>query len=144
MTLPLGKYHFRIREQEGKNEVFDLCRKVFIVLTPEEFVRQHLLYYLLQEKLYPISLIKTEQGLHVNETFKRSDIIVFDKEGKVHILCECKASKVKIDFKTLEQLMMYNQTLQARYFVLTNGVTTIVATHESGKLLEIQDLPKYQ
>ncbi len=144
MTLPLGKYHFRIREQEGKNEVFDLCRKVFIVLTPEEFVRQHLLYYLLQEKSYPISLIKTEQGLHVNETFKRSDIIVFDKEGKVLILCECKASKVKIDFKTLEQLMIYNQTLQARYFVLTNGVTTIVATHESGKLLEIQDLPKYQ
>ena len=144
MTLPLGKYHFRIREQEGKNEVFDLCRKVFIVLTPEEFVRQHLLYYLLQEKSYPISLIKTEQGLHVNETFKRSDIIVFDKEGKVLILCECKASKVKIDFKTLEQLMIYNQTLQARYFVLTNGVKTIVATHESGKLLEIQDLPKYQ
>jgi hypothetical protein len=144
VTLPLGKYHFQIRERAGKNEVFDLCRKSFVILTPEEFVRQHLLHYLILDKSYPTGLVKTEHGIQVNETNKRSDIVVFDKEGHVSIICECKASKVKIDFTTIEQIMTYNQTLQAKYFVLSNGVTTLIATNDAGKLIEIQDIPNYQ
>ena len=143
MSLPLGKYNFQTREVNGKKEIFDVCRKIYLILTPEEFVRQHLLHYLIIDKKYPLGLIKTEHALLVNGTPKRSDIIVFDVTGKTKILCECKASKVKIDFSTIEQIMRYNQTLQADYFIVTNGATTIFAEHKNGELIELKDIPFY-
>lgn len=144
MSLPLGKYTFQIREANGRKEIFDVCRKIYLVLTPEEFVRQHLLHYLIIDKNYPLGFIQTEYALLVNDTPKRSDIIVFDATGKAKILCECKASKVKIDFSTIEQIMRYNQTMQADYFIVTNGATTIFAKHQEGELVALEDIPFYQ
>jgi hypothetical protein len=143
VSLPLGKYTFQIRESNGRKEIFDVCRKIYVVLTPEEFVRQHLLHYLIIDKNYPLGFTQTEYALLVNDTPKRSDIIVFDAEGKTKILCECKASKVKIGFSTIEQIMRYNQTLQTDYFIVTNGATTIFARHENGELIELADIPMY-
>jgi Type I restriction enzyme R protein N terminus (HSDR_N) len=144
VSLPLGKYTFQIRESSGRKEIFDVCRKIYVVLTPEEFVRQHLLHYLVIDKNYPLGFIQTEYSLLVNDTPKRSDIIVFDAEGKTKILCECKAAKVKIDFSTIEQIMRYNQTLKADYFIVTNGATTIFAKHKNGEWIELEDIPPYQ
>ena len=75
MSLPLGKYTFQIRESNGRKEIFDVCRKIYVVLTPEEFVRQHLLHYLIIDKNYPLGFTQTEYALLVNDTPKRSDII---------------------------------------------------------------------
>ena len=120
--LSLPVFDFNIKESEGKNVIFDIIRKKYIVLTPEEWVRQHFVHYLIDHLGYSKGLIGVEQGLKYNSLLKRTDIIVYDRKGAPLLLVECKEPGHNLNQKVMEQAMMYNKTLIAPYIVVSNGV----------------------
>nr|WP_299342123.1 type I restriction enzyme HsdR N-terminal domain-containing protein [Allomuricauda sp.] len=119
--LNFPKYSFRIKSSENRLSVFDIVRKKFVALQPEEWVRQHTLHFLVETKGYPISLVNVEKQLVVNQLKKRYDIVVFDSTGKVEILVECKSPEVSISQGTFDQIARYNFELHAQYLMVTNG-----------------------
>ena len=113
---------FKIRKENGVESIFDQIRKKWLVLTPEEWVRQNFLNYLVTEKKYAASLIALEASLKYNELQKRADILVYDKQGNPFLLVECKAPEVKISQDTFDQVARYNMTFKVNYLVVTNGL----------------------
>ncbi len=122
IALNLPAFDYVLKKESGKVFILDILRKKYLVLTPEEWVRQHFIHYLINELTYPKSLIKVEGGLNFNQLQKRSDIVVFDREGNPWMLVECKAPDQKLGQQTLNQAGVYNHTLQAKYLVVTNGM----------------------
>ena len=122
VRLNLPEYPVKTRTQGKQHQIFDLVRKKYVRLTPEEWVRQHFINYLVNDLSYPKSLVRIESGLTYNQLEKRSDIIVFDKNIKPFLLVECKATNVKLSNQTFDQLSLYNQSINARYLVITNGL----------------------
>lgn len=120
--LNLPTYKFRIKSNENKLFIFDILRKKYVSLTPEEWVRQHFVHFLIEEKNYPISLISAEKKLTINKLTKRTDILVFNKNGNPEIIVECKAPSVKITQETFNQIARYNLKLDATFLVVTNGL----------------------
>ncbi|WP_405201729.1 type I restriction enzyme HsdR N-terminal domain-containing protein [Dokdonia sp. LLG6352-1] len=121
--LSFPAYSFRLKNSENKPYIFDLIRKKFLVLTPEEWVRQHVLQWLTNDKGYPISLINVEKEICVGNTRKRYDIVVFKPDGSLYIIVECKAPKVQITQATFDQIARYNLELQADLLMVTNGLS---------------------
>ena len=144
--LQFKPYTFRLKNSENKVSIFDVIRKKFVVLTPEEWVRQHVIFYLIEEKKYPISLINVEKNLKINGLTKRYDIVVFHSNGNINILVECKAPEIQISQHTFDQIARYNLTLNADYLMVTNGLQhyycRIQAENEAYEFLK--DLPDYQ
>ncbi|WP_459209826.1 type I restriction enzyme HsdR N-terminal domain-containing protein [Aquimarina rhabdastrellae] len=122
-NLNFPAYNFRFKNSENKTSIFDPIRKKFIILTPEEWVRQHTVNFLMHEKNYPKSLINVEKKVDVNGMQKRYDIIVFHPDGRIHIIIECKAPKVTISQDTFDQIARYNLSLHADYLMVTNGLS---------------------
>ena len=120
--LNLPSYHFKLKSSENKTLIFDKLRKKYMVLTPEEWVRQHFVQFLIAEKKYPISLIALEKQLTINNRRKRTDILVFNSDGKHEIIVECKAPCIKITQNTFDQIARYNLKLKANYLIVTNGL----------------------
>ena len=121
-ALNFPKYQFRIKSSENSLYIFDVIRKKFVLLQPEEWVRQHVLHYLMDTKGYPQSLINVEKQLEVNNLRKRYDVVVFAPDGSIQILAECKAPGVKIDQLTFDQIARYNYKLRSNYLMVTNGI----------------------
>ena len=119
--LNFPTYNFRFKNSENKIAIFDEIRKKFIILTPEEWVRQNVVQYLLQQKKYPKSLINVEKLLKINGLVKRYDVVVFNNDGSIFILVECKAPEIKISQTTFDQIARYNMTMQSEYLMVTNG-----------------------
>ncbi|OYU79001.1 MAG: restriction endonuclease subunit R [Flavobacterium sp. BFFFF1] len=119
--LNFPPYAFRFKNSENKVAIFDPIRKKFVILTPEEWVRQHVVQFLLLDKKYPISHVNVEKLLKVNDLTKRYDAVVFNPDGSIRILVECKAPEVKITQTTFDQIARYNLTMGAEYLVVTNG-----------------------
>ena len=144
-NLNFPTYSFRLKNSENKTHIFDVVRKKFVVLQPEEWVRQHCIQYLIQEKNYPISLINVEKVVLINGLKKRYDIAVFDSNGSLVLVVECKAPKVKISQTTFDQIARYNLTLKAHYLMVTNGLNHYFCTmnyyNESFEFLKT--LPDY-
>ncbi|WP_298475780.1 type I restriction enzyme HsdR N-terminal domain-containing protein [uncultured Maribacter sp.] len=122
LPLQFKEYKFRFKNSENKVQIFDVIRKKFVQLQPEEWVRQHVVHYLIEEKKYPISLINVEKQLTINNLKKRYDIVVFNTDGTIHILVECKAPQIKITQNTFDQIAQYNLQLNANYLMVTNGL----------------------
>ncbi len=121
--LNFPKFTFRFKNSENKISIFDVIRKRFMVLQPEEWVRQHCVHYLIEIKGFPISLINVEKELTVNNLKKRYDIVVFKPDGSIFLMVECKAPKIKIDQTTFDQIARYNLALNAEYLMVTNGLS---------------------
>ncbi|WP_309642362.1 type I restriction enzyme HsdR N-terminal domain-containing protein [Flavobacterium sp.] len=119
--LHFPTYNFRFKNSENKVAIFDEIRKKFVILTPEEWVRQHVVQYLLTEKNYPKSYINVEKVLKINGLTKRYDVVVFNADGSIFLLVECKAPEVKITQTTFDQIARYNLTMKAQYLMVTNG-----------------------
>jgi len=115
-------FSFRFKNSENKVSIFDDIRKKFIVLTPEEWVRQHTVQFLLQHKKYPKSYLNVEKLIKVNELNKRYDVVVFQPDGTIFLLVECKAPEIKISQDTFDQIARYNLKLKAKYLMVTNGL----------------------
>lgn len=120
--LNFPKFSFRFKSNENKVSIFDSIRKKFVVLQPEEWVRQHCVQYLTDVKKYPKSLINIEKELIVNSLKKRYDIVVFNSDGSIRLIVECKAPSVAINQKTFDQIAQYNLVLNASYLMVTNGL----------------------
>ncbi|MBK6379912.1 MAG: type I restriction enzyme HsdR N-terminal domain-containing protein [Chitinophagaceae bacterium] len=114
-------YQPKIKEENGRELIFDEFRKRWIVLTPEEWVRQNFLQYLTQTKKYPASLIAVEKEIKLGELKKRFDIVVYDKNSKPWMIVECKEMNVSLDKSVLDQILRYNISLDVPYLVITNG-----------------------
>ncbi|MDO9276444.1 MAG: type I restriction enzyme HsdR N-terminal domain-containing protein [Lutibacter sp.] len=125
--LNLPTYPFKIKSSENKYFIFDIVRKKYVMLTPEEWVRQHIVHYLIEEKNYPISLIAVEKKVTVNKLAKRTDILVFNAKGAPHIIVECKAPSIKISQESFDQIARYNLKLEANYLIVTNGLNHFYA-----------------
>jgi hypothetical protein len=143
--LNLPSFNFNLKSSENKVLIFDILRKKYVVLTPEEWVRQHFVYYLIQEKKYPASLIGIEKKLIINNLTKRSDILIFDNQGNPHIIVECKAPNIPITQNTFDQIARYNLKLQANYLIVTNGVTHFYCQMDRHKKTFhfLKDIPNY-
>jgi hypothetical protein len=122
--LPLNfkKYSFRIKNSENRTHIFDTIRKKFVVLQPEEWVRQHVVHFLIEEKKYPKSIINVEKQITINSLKKRFDIVVFNSDGSIKILVECKSPNIEITQATFDQIAQYNMKLDAEYLMVTNGL----------------------
>lgn len=120
--LKFSNYQFRFKNSENKMAIFDEIRKKFIILTPEEWVRQHVIHFLILEMNYPKSYINVEKLLKINGLTKRYDIVVYNSDGSIFLLVECKAPEIKISQATFDQISRYNLTLNASYLMLTNGL----------------------
>lgn len=144
MNLPT--YSFKIKSSENKYFIFDIIRKKYMVLTPEEWVRQHIIHYLIAEKNYPISLIAVEKKVCVNKLTKRTDILVFNTKGTPHIIVECKAPSIKITQDTFDQIARYNLKLEANYLIVTNGLTHFYAYMDLEKecYVFLENIPEYE
>lgn len=142
ISINYPEYPFKIQKEAGKDQIFDPLRKSWVVLTPEEWVRQNFIQYLIQVKNYPSTLIAIEKTIQLGELKKRFDIIVY-KNDSPWLLIECKEANVPITEKTLEQILQYQQVVEADYLVMTNGHTTYGAKIETGKLHYLQSLPEY-
>ena len=144
--LNFPSYSFRFKNSENKVSIFDAIRKKFIILTPEEWVRQHVVQYLMTEKNYPQSLLNVEKVLQVNGLRKRYDIVVYNSDGTIHILIECKAPEVTISQNTFDQIAQYNMTLQSNYLMVTNGLNHYFCQmdFENEKYQFLTELPNYQ
>ena len=145
-NLNLPKYSFRIKNKENKLYIFDPVRKKDFLLTEEEWVRQNYISYLHYEKNYPLSLIAIEKQCVVNDTIKRTDILVFDKSGSPDIIVECKAPKISISQDTFDQIARYNMTLNARYLIVTNGLRHYYCQmdHDRMQYQFLKEIPNYR
>ena len=138
-------YNFRFKNSENKVSIFDEIRKKFIILTPEEWVRQHVVRFLLEEKKYPKSLINVEKVLIVNGLRKRYDIVVFNPDGSIFVLVECKAPEIKTAQATFDQIARYNLALKAQFLMVTNGHNHYFCQmdFENEKYDFLKELPDY-
>jgi hypothetical protein len=116
-----GNYSFRIETRHEQQFIFDEVRKKWVVLTPEEWVRQHIIHYLLLDKKYPRALLAVEKGITINGLKRRFDIVVFDRAGMPKIIIECKAPEELLNEKVYQQIAVYNLALNADYLWVTNG-----------------------
>lgn len=145
VSLNLPPFEYKIRKAEGKLWIFDVIRKKYIVLVPEEWVRQHFVNYLLTNG-YPRSLIRIEGGLQYNQRLKRSDIVVYSRDGAPWMIVECKAPDIKLSENSVFQASVYNATLRARYLAVSNGLTHLYAEvdWEKGTAVQLPGLPEFE
>lgn len=143
--LNLPPHPFKISDDNGILTLFDEIRKKTIIITPEEWVRQHFVQYLIKQKNYPRSLIKLEGGLKLNTLQKRTDIVVFNPSGQRILMVECKAPSVTIDQKTFDQIARYNMVHKVSLLAVSNGLQHYYCTidHENCTYRFIEDLPAY-
>jgi len=120
--LNLPEFKFKIIKEGGRRLILDQIRRKYVVLTPEEWVRQHFINYLVNDLAYPKSLFRVETGLKYNQMQKRSDIVVHGRDGIPWMLIECKSPEIKLTQKAFNQVAVYNMTVGARYLAVTNGM----------------------
>lgn len=142
-SLIYPTFNVRIKHENNKAFVFDEIRKKWILLSPEEWVRQHLINHLVTQKNVPASLISVEKEINLNNTRKRYDAVVYNKTMNPLLLIECKAPDVAITETTLEQTLRYNLILGVNYLLMTNGLKQFVIKVENGKAKLLSDLPDY-
>lgn len=147
MLQPLNfpKFSFRFKNSENKISIFDVIRKRFVILQPEEWVRQHCIHYLIKNKGYPKSLINVEKEIVINTLKKRYDIVIFNPDGSIQIIVECKSPSVKINQDTFDQIAQYNLSLNADYLMVTNGINHYYCqiNFKEEKYQFLKDIPAY-
>lgn len=133
-------YQPKIKMETGKEYIFDVMRKRWVLLTPEEWVRQNFLQYMVQVKKYPASLIAIEKEIELADLKKRFDIVLY-KNAQPWMIVECKETAVALDRKVLDQVLRYNMSLKLPYMVITNGSYCYAFAVVESKLEEINELP---
>ncbi len=136
-------YQPKIKKENETTFIFDGIRKRWLILTPEEWVRQNILQYLIHVKKYPAALFAIEKEIQLGDLKKRFDIVVYDKNSKPWMLIECKEMNVVLDEHVLDQVLRYNITLQVPYLVITNGIYCFACLNENGQLTELNTLPSF-
>jgi hypothetical protein len=142
--LNLPNAPLRITEKNQKRFVTCLLRRKQIVLTPEEWVRQHLIHYLVEHKSLALGRLAVEVNLKVNSLSKRADIVFYDRTLKPQLVVECKAPEVNLTSETVFQIATYNSQLNSNYLLISNGLDHFIFENKDGKLVSLDDLPFYK
>ena len=126
--------------------IFDVIRKKYVVLTPEEWVRQHFVHYLIQQHQYPRSLMAVETGLQFNRMARRTDIVVYGRDSLPFMVIECKAPSVQLTPTVFEQVAVYSQSLKSSYLTVTNGLAHYCCRmdYKEGTYRFVEELPAYE
>jgi hypothetical protein len=142
-NLNLPSFEPQLQRVDDKYFIFDSLRKKYLALTPEEWVRQHWVNFLIEHQGYPKGLISLEKGLKYNQLQKRTDLVVFDRVGNPYLLIECKAPEVELNQKVLQQAMSYRSTLLTPYVILSNGLRHLSLEFEKNqkKFILIPNFP---
>lgn len=145
-NLNLPAYSFRLRSQAGRRQIFDEIRKKWLVLTPEEWVRQHFAQYMIAHLGFPASLLQLEKEIMLHQQKKRVDMLFANHQGQPILLVECKAPEIKITQETFDQITRYNITLKVPYLVVTNGLNHYCALFDkaSGNYQYLPEIPHFQ
>ncbi|MGZ3899054.1 MAG: type I restriction enzyme HsdR N-terminal domain-containing protein [Bacteroidia bacterium] len=138
--LKYPPFNVRVKNGNGATMIFDVIRKKWLVLTPEEWVRQHLINYLITVKKYPASLIALEKEIVLNDLKKRFDVVVYNRQLQPFILIECKAPYIELNLSVIEQALRYNLNLQSQFVMITNGISDFVVNRDN----KVADLPFYE
>lgn len=143
MYIRFAEYDFKVKHEGSQSFIFDSVRKRYVALTPEEWVRQHWLRYLIEEKKYPRSLIAVEMSLKLNTLSKRCDIVVYGNNGSPQLIVECKAVSVRILQNVFDQVARYNLSLKVKYLVVSNGKETFCCEidFEKQSFIFLEELP---
>jgi len=143
--LNLPPHPFKISDNNGQLTLFDEIRKKHIIITPEEWVRQHFVQYLINQKKYPKSLIKLEGGVKLNGMPRRTDIVVFNSAGEKILLVECKAPSIEVNQKVFDQVARYNITHRIPLLAVTNGLQHYYCRvdFDNKKYHFLEQLPEY-
>ncbi len=143
--LNFPEFEFSFKSKENKPYIFEPIRKKWLILNPEEWVRQNCIQFLLKEKNVPLGLIQVEKKININHTEKRYDLIVFKPDQSIYILVECKAPSVDLSQKVFDQIARYNTVLKSDYLMLTNGLKHVFCQmdYQKGQYLFLPDLPNY-
>ena len=134
----------RIRKNNDVNEIFDMIRKKWLVLTPEEWVRQNIILFLLLQKKYPSSLISVEKEVKLADLKKRYDIVVFDRQMLPWMIIECKEMNVQLSEKTLDQVLRYHISIPSKYLIITNGSHCFGFEKNEGRFTETNLFPDFE
>jgi hypothetical protein len=140
LNLVFPAYPYKVKKKEGKLYILEDISRKYRLLTPEEYVRQHCLNYLVHHLHYPGSLFQIEGSMKVDLLNRRTDIRIYNGTGDVFMLIECKAPQVELNLSTLQQISQYQKTQKAAYLVITNGLKNIILT-QSAEI--ISDFPSY-
>lgn len=145
-ALNFPEYNFRTRHEGGQLQIFDPVRKKYVALTPEEWVRQHIIQYLEKEKLVPLHMMASERGLSINRMTKRFDLVVYNLSGKPAAIVECKAPAVALAEDVFFQIARYNLALKVKYLLVTNGLQHFfgVVDYNTGNLNLASEIYNYQ
>ena len=143
-ALSFPQAELKLTRKEGQVFVWCIIRKKSLVLTPEEWVRQHLIHFLIQEKQIPIGLIAAEMAIEINQLSRRCDVVVFGTDGKPRLIVECKAPEINLTEKTFNQIAQYNAALNVNLLMVTNGLQHIVCQidRENTQLNYLEELPE--
>ncbi len=146
LALNFPAYPFKIKSSENKQHIFDIIRKKYVLLTPEEWVRQHVIQYLISDKNYPASLMAVERQFSLHKTKKRFDILLFDSMAQPWLIVECKSPRIKINQDVFDQLARYNLKYQAQFLMVTNGIDHYFCRldHQKQQYTFLKTIPKYQ
>ena len=136
-------HEFRMKKENNREMIFDESRKTWLRLTPEEWVRQNFIRYLIHTKNYPSSLVALEKKIMVGEMTKRFDILVFSKEHHPWMMVECKSTTVSLNEEVLNQVLRYNIAMPVRYLVITNGTSCMAFKKEHSELLPLEEIPEF-
>ena len=144
-NLNIPSYDYKLRKVDEKIYIYDILRRKYIILTPEEWVRQHFVHFLINHYQYPKSLIKLESSLKYNTLLKRTDIQVFGRDGKLKMIIECKAPYIPLSQQVFSQVAQYNQVLKAEFLTITNGMVyhCCKTDWENMNLEFLKDLPLF-
>ncbi len=140
--LNLPDCTLKIKNEEGNEFVFDIVRKKYVTLTPEEWVRQHFIHLMINHLHYPRALISLEFPLTYFKSGKRSDILLTDRKGKPYLLVECKSAKVKLGPETIHQISTYNKVIQAPFIAMTNGLKHFIWEFSGSDYHPLKEFPK--
>ena len=142
--LNFPEFEFKNKLVNGSMQIFDCVRKSYFVLTPEEWVRQHVIHYLNNYKNYPFALMQVEKLIKYNNLNTRADLIISDRNLSPTILVECKAPEVKINKNAFDQIAKYNFSLKAKYLYVTNGLTHYCCSinYNNGNIVYLKDIPE--
>ena len=146
LELNLPPFDIKIKKENERIFVWDTLRKKYLVLTPEEWVRQHFINYLASEKGYPINLIANEYQIILNEQKKRCDSVVFDKNAQPLVIIEYKAPNIKITQEVFNQIARYNIILKVKYLIVSNGLEHYCCKidYDSQRFTYLEDIPTYE
>ena len=143
LAINYPEQKFQLKKDAGKNFIFDPLRKKWLLLTPEEWVRQNFIQYIIQVKKYPASLIAQEKLIRLGELKKRFDILVYDKNHFPWMMIECKAPEIKLDVSVLQQLLRYHISVPTGFLIITNGGFSYGWEKKGKDLYLIQELPEW-